>query len=183
MSVVYAVRTSVRASHEAQWRQWQDTEHIPQLLALPGYRGVQRFRDLDRAGTYLNLWTLDDRRAQQGPAYRAASLTPWFERIRPFYDVEVDFSAAPDRAAPAVVGGLVVDRWDPDGGVPLERIEAALLAGPADAVRLIPLVEDGTPAPRSAPSTVVLTYLPDVPGPITAPAGIDRRRYAPLTAG
>lgn len=183
MTVVYAVRTTVQGPHEREWRRWQDEEHIPQLLALPGYRDVQRFRDLDRPATFLNLWRIDHRGAQEGGRYRAASLTPWFDRIRPFYDVDVAFSAAPDGAPPDQVGGLLVDRWD--GSVSLADIERLLRVGTAagHVVRMPALVEGGVPAPRSAPSTVVLTYLPEAPGPVTAPPGIERRRYRPLTAG
>lgn len=194
MGVVYAVRTTVEAAHEGEWRRWQDEEHVPQLLALPGYRGLHRFQDLQRPCTYLNIWRIDHPDAQQGPRYRAASLTEWFDRIRPHYDVSVEFSREPDGPPEPDTGapwrqdvrGLVVDRWDAAGTVPAAAAEAALarLTAPAgdlvQMVRLPRLIEDHGPAPRSAPSTVVLHHLRSVPSttaPVALPEGVERRRY------
>lgn len=195
MGVVYIVRTTVQADHETEWSRWQEEEHIGNLRALPGYRGVQRFADTERPHTYLNLWRLESPGAQATEGYRTASLTPWFDRIRPFYDVAVDFHAEPDdvdlsAAAPwrDDVGALVVDRWDPDGGIGPDDAERLLAGAPDDGavrvVRLARLVVDGAPAPRSAPSTAVLRYLRSVEAAgslVPAAPGLDRRVYRPLS--
>lgn len=197
MSAVYIVRTCVQAAHEAEWLAWQEQEHVPNLLQLNGYHGVQRFRDLDRAATYLNLWRIEDRSAQQTDGYRTASLTAWFDRIRPHYDVSVEFSR--EAHGSGLEGGatwrdgvaaLVLDRWDPDSGVRVEEAEAALVArrhegvsGVLHVARLDRLLEGGVPAPRSAPSGVLLHYLDSVEAADrsgAAPAGLERRRYAAL---
>ena len=196
--MVYIVRTRVEPAHDAEWHRWQEQEHATNLVSLPGYRGVQRFADTLQANTYLNIWRLDDRSAQSTDQYRAASLTPWFERIRPHYDVSVEFSRehdglsageAPWRGA---VSGLVVDRWPvlPPGrhGAESDRLRdhqatLAVAPGVAHVARLDPLSEDGVPVARAAPSTVLLSYLTPVAAqefPPT-PADVERRSYRALT--
>jgi hypothetical protein len=61
---------------------WYADEHIPMLLAVPGWRRVRRFRLI--AGTapaYLALHELTSVAAVEEPAFRAAVTTPWRNRI------------------------------------------------------------------------------------------------------
>ena len=196
--MVYIVRTRVEPAHDAEWHRWQEQEHAVNLLSLTGYRGVQRFADTLDANTYLNICRLDDRSAQSTEQYRAASLTPWFERIRPHYDVSVEFSREYDELSTGVaswraaVSGLVVDRWPamaPDrpeaesGRLREHQATLACAPGVAHVARLDPLFEDGVPVARSAPSIVLLSYLTLVATEVLppAPADVERRSYRALT--
>jgi len=160
---------------------------------------MQRFAEIDRPCSYLNIWRLSNREAHGTPEYRAASLTPWFHRIRPFYDVEVDFSV---EAGPAdslhgaawrdAVAGLGVDRAEPGGDTARAQMaldepyrqSLATAAGVARLIRLERLSADPAPELRSAASDVLLTYLsalpaaePRLPDP---PAGVERCVYTTI---
>jgi hypothetical protein len=199
MGVVYVVRTLVRPDHDLEWRRWQEEEHVRQLLELPGYLGVQRFAEIGRSHSYLNIWRLSHREAHGTPEYRIASLTPWFDRIRPFYDVEVDFSneTEPTEAlgvAPwrNTVSGLMVDRAEPDGNIAAAQLalgepyRQSLAAGPGvvRVMRLARLSANPAPELRSAASDVLLTYLNTPPtkedAPPEPPSGVERRRYTAI---
>jgi hypothetical protein len=80
--VVLAVSMSVPPALEADLAAWYADEHIPMLLAVPGWRRVRRFRLI--AGTapaYLALHELASTAALAEPAFRAAVTTPWRNRI------------------------------------------------------------------------------------------------------
>ena len=55
MSIVYLLCTYVTPAGEEDFNRWQQVEHIPALLAVPGYLGVQRFVAKDSPGAYLNV--------------------------------------------------------------------------------------------------------------------------------
>ena len=80
--VVLAVSMSVQPGMEADLAAWYADEHIPMLLAVPGWRRVRRFRLI--AGTapaYLALHELTTMAALEDPGFRAAVTTPWRNRI------------------------------------------------------------------------------------------------------
>ena len=80
--VVLAVSMSVHPGMDADLAAWYADEHIPMLLAVPGWRRVRRFRLI--AGTapaYLALHELTTMAALEDPGFRAAVTTPWRNRI------------------------------------------------------------------------------------------------------
>ena len=80
--VVLAVSMSVQPGMDADLAAWYADEHIPMLLAVPGWRRVRRFRLI--AGTapaYLALHALTTMAALEEPGFRAAVTTPWRNRI------------------------------------------------------------------------------------------------------
>jgi len=80
--VVLAVSMSVHPGMDADLAAWYADEHIPMLLAVPGWRRVRRFRLI--AGTapaYLALHELTTMAALEEPGFRAAVTTPWRNRI------------------------------------------------------------------------------------------------------
>ena len=80
--VVLAVSMSVQPGMDADLAAWYADEHIPMLLAVPGWRRVRRFRLI--AGTapaYLALHELTTMAALEEPGFRAAVTTPWRNRI------------------------------------------------------------------------------------------------------
>jgi hypothetical protein len=203
MRAVYAVRHIVEDGHVEEWTRWQDEEHSPRLLQLPGYLGMQRFAELDVQRSFLNIWRLERLEAHGTPEYRAAAFTPWFKRIAAFCEIEVSFSVedkagGPHDEAPwrADVTRLVVDRADPDGSVAMQAQAQAALAGGhrqamatavgvTHAIRLHRLSKNSPAKLRSAKSDVVLAYI----GPQTkavsrlaaTPPGVQRRIYRPIT--
>ena len=53
------VRVDVRPEDEDELNRWYDTEHVPERLALPGFRSAARYRSAERAGRYLAVYLPD----------------------------------------------------------------------------------------------------------------------------
>jgi hypothetical protein len=70
---------------EADFTEWYDTEHLPQLGSVPGVLSARRFRATDTASErrYLALYHLRDGNVSQSEAWLKAAGTPWTERILP----------------------------------------------------------------------------------------------------
>jgi hypothetical protein len=80
--VVLAVALSVPPSLEADLAAWYADEHIPMLLAVPGWRRVRRFRLTEGAApVHLALHEVASLAVFDDPAYLASVSTPWRNRI------------------------------------------------------------------------------------------------------
>jgi hypothetical protein len=81
-AVVLAVSQSVPPDMEDELAAWYTEEHIPMLLAVPGWRRARRYRlTAGTAPAYLSLHDLASMTVFEEPAYRAAVSTPWMKRI------------------------------------------------------------------------------------------------------
>ena len=45
--VLYVVRIKISTGVEQAWNQWHNGEHIPMVLALPGFLSVRKFRSMN----------------------------------------------------------------------------------------------------------------------------------------
>jgi len=80
--VLMAVSMSVPESAEADMEAWYVEEHIPMLLAVPGWRRSRRYVLTSGDGPrYLSLHEIDSLAAFDRPEYKAATSTPWRNRI------------------------------------------------------------------------------------------------------
>ena len=80
--VLIAVSMSVPSSGVADMEAWYVEEHIPMLLAVPGWRRSRRYRLGSGDGPrYLSLHEIDSQAAFDTPEYKAAVSTPWRDRI------------------------------------------------------------------------------------------------------
>jgi hypothetical protein len=80
--VMMAVSMSVPAGGEDDVAAWYADEHIPMLLAVPGWRRIRRYRLTAGTGpAYLSLHELDGQHVFDEDAYKAAISTPWRDRI------------------------------------------------------------------------------------------------------
>ena len=79
---------------EAEFNQWYDTEHLPQLAAVPGVLCARRFSspEADRERKYLALYHLTGPDVSRSDAWKKAANTPWTERMRPHFRELVRFS-------------------------------------------------------------------------------------------
>lgn len=65
-STLYVVRTNAVAGREAEFDRWYDEVHLPEVLALDGFRAARRFRLADvqmqpeQAHGWLALYVIDD---------------------------------------------------------------------------------------------------------------------------
>ena len=81
-AVVLAVSLSVPPAMEADLAAWYADEHIPMLLAVPGWQRIRRYRlTAGTAPAYLSLHSLASMAVFEEPGYRAAVATPWQNRI------------------------------------------------------------------------------------------------------
>ena len=78
---------NVDPAHEAEFNDWYDTEHLPQLAAVPGVLSARRYRMSDTASErrYLALYHLRDSDVSRSDAWATAANTRWTERMRPHF--------------------------------------------------------------------------------------------------
>jgi len=80
--VLLAVSMSVPDAAVADMEAWYVEEHIPMLLAVPGWRRSRRYVLSSGDGpTYLSLHEIESHAAFGQPEYQAAISTPWRNRI------------------------------------------------------------------------------------------------------
>jgi hypothetical protein len=80
--VLLAVSMSVPPAVEADLAAYYDQEHYPMLLAVPGWRRARRFVLTSGTGPkYLSLHEIESEAAFDDPGYKAATSTPWRNRI------------------------------------------------------------------------------------------------------
>jgi hypothetical protein len=80
--VVLAVAQSVPPEMEDELAAFYTEEHIPMLLAVPGWRRARRYRlTAGTAPAFLSLHELASMAVFEEPAYQAAVSTPWMKRI------------------------------------------------------------------------------------------------------
>ncbi len=81
-AAVLAVSLSVPAAMEDDLAAWYAEEHIPMLLAVPGWQRIRRYRlTAGTAPAHLSLHELASASVLEDPGYRAAASTPWRIRI------------------------------------------------------------------------------------------------------
>ena len=71
------VRVDVSPADEGELNRWYDTEHIPERLAVPGFRSATRYRSVERPGRYLAVYELDHPATVTDPAYLGQAMSPW----------------------------------------------------------------------------------------------------------
>jgi hypothetical protein len=78
---------NVDPAAEAGFNAWYNTEHLPQLSAVPGVLAARRYRATDTASErrYLALYHLRDATVSRSDAWSKAANTPWTERMRPYF--------------------------------------------------------------------------------------------------
>lgn len=85
---VYLVQMDIPAEHEADFNRVYDTEHVPEILRVPGVRACARYvverTNRDGMPRYLAIYELDSPDVMTSPAWLAASEKgDWAPKIRP----------------------------------------------------------------------------------------------------
>jgi hypothetical protein len=70
---------------EAEFNEWYNTEHIPQLAAVPGVIMARRFRATSANRKYVALYHLEAPEIQATQAWKDAANSPWTEKLRPHF--------------------------------------------------------------------------------------------------
>lgn len=86
-NALLAVAIDVEPGIEAEFNEWYNTEHLPQLGAVPGVLAARRFQaagaDVERK--YLALYHLTSPDVTRSAAWSKAANTPWTEKMRPHF--------------------------------------------------------------------------------------------------
>jgi hypothetical protein len=72
----------IDATHEREFNQWYDREHLAERVAIPGFVAARRYVAVDAAPKYLGLYSTENFDVLDSDAYRAAlaSQTEWSKR-------------------------------------------------------------------------------------------------------
>jgi hypothetical protein len=78
---------NVEPAADAEFNEWYNAEHLPQLGAVPGVIHARRFRatDTESDRRYLALYHLRDGGVARSDAWSKAANTAWTERMRPHF--------------------------------------------------------------------------------------------------
>jgi hypothetical protein len=114
-SGLLAVWTDVAPEAEAEFNEWYNTEHIPQLLEVPGFISGRRYQAVDGKPRYLALYELADENVLGGGAFLKIREHPtgWTRRMLPNFrnsqrGVFRQIFACGDRPAPDAAFVLTV---------------------------------------------------------------------------
>jgi hypothetical protein len=79
--------TDIEAKYEAEFNDWYNQEHIPQLLTVPGFQSGRRYQAAEGTPKYLAIYELADENALQSDAFRAVREQPtaWTKKITPHF--------------------------------------------------------------------------------------------------
>ena len=84
---VLVASMNVDPAAEAEFNEWYNKEHLPQLASVPGVLCARRFRaggeGVERK--YLALYHLKDTAVSRSDAWQKAANTPWTEKMRPHF--------------------------------------------------------------------------------------------------
>ena len=80
-----AVSMNVDPAAEHEFNEWYNTEHIPQLAAVPGVIMARRFRATSANRKYVALYHLESPEVQATPAWKSAADSEWTRKLRPHF--------------------------------------------------------------------------------------------------
>jgi hypothetical protein len=70
---------------EAEFNEWYNTEHLPQLGAVPGVLQARRYRGQGATQRYLAMYHFTAHDVRETAAWKNAANTPWTEKMRPHF--------------------------------------------------------------------------------------------------
>lgn len=117
--------TDIPAEIEADFNDWYDTEHIPERLAIPGFRGVQRYRALEGGPAYQALYDLESVAVLDRPEYaqlretqseRTQRIMPQFRNLHRGVYTQIFPEGATAEAAPAGTTAVLLVGISPPPG-------------------------------------------------------------------
>jgi hypothetical protein len=81
------VWTDVAPEYEAEFNEWYDKEHIPQLLGVPGFLSGTRYQAVDGKPKYAAIYDLTDESVTKSPAFLKVrnNPTPWTAKMLPHF--------------------------------------------------------------------------------------------------
>jgi hypothetical protein len=82
-SGILLVYVDIDARHDQEFNTWYTTEHLPELLAVPGILAAARYVAVKGGPKYLAFYELEDIDVLHTPAFTTRPRTPWGARMAP----------------------------------------------------------------------------------------------------
>ncbi|MBV9154257.1 MAG: hypothetical protein JO204_21025, partial [Alphaproteobacteria bacterium] len=79
------IAMNVAPEQEGEFNEWYNTEHLPQLGAVPGVLAARRYRGAGATQRYAAIYHFAHPDAPNSAAWKAAANTSWTERMRPHF--------------------------------------------------------------------------------------------------
>ena len=80
---IFLVYVDIDVQHDKEFNEWYNTEHLPELLAVPGILAAARYQAVKGGPKYLAFYELDNVAVMHTPAFTNRPRTPWGERVSP----------------------------------------------------------------------------------------------------
>ncbi len=80
---IFLVYADIEAKDEKEFNEWYNTEHLPELLAVPGIIAAARYEAVKGGPKYLACYELENVEVLQTPAFTNRPRTPWGQRVSP----------------------------------------------------------------------------------------------------
>jgi hypothetical protein len=82
---IFLVYTDIDPIHEDEFNAWYNTEHLPELLSLPGFLDAARYVAYKGVPRYLAVYELESAEALKTAEFQKwrANPSPWSRRISP----------------------------------------------------------------------------------------------------
>ncbi|MBL9209611.1 MAG: hypothetical protein JNL92_04035 [Opitutaceae bacterium] len=125
---VIAIWHNLQDTVRAEFYEWHNREHMPERLAVPGFRRGRRYRALEGGPDYFNLYETADVGVLSSPAYlaRLNAPTDWTRRVVPGFR-DVARSLCRVRASLSVgLGGVMLTQRFAVADTERERVAARL---------------------------------------------------------
>jgi hypothetical protein len=82
----WVTNQDVAPEYESEFNEWCDKEHIPLLLQIPGWLGVERLRRVQGSSPkYLTFHEVEGSRTLERKELERASRTKWSRRVQPHF--------------------------------------------------------------------------------------------------
>ena len=81
---VLTVRLNTPPEHEAEFNEWNNIDHVPALVGVPGVYCARRYVALDGGSPkYLAVYEMNDAKVRNSEAWNKARDSDWTRRMRP----------------------------------------------------------------------------------------------------
>jgi hypothetical protein len=82
---LFVIWTDVAPEAEAEFNEWYNSEHLPQLLGVPGFLAGRRYQAVEGAPRYITIYDLGDADVYRSAAFLKIreSSTPWTKKMIP----------------------------------------------------------------------------------------------------
>jgi hypothetical protein len=107
---VLLVQNDVAAGFEAEFNRWYQAQHVPERLAVPGFRSARRYRAVDGGPAYMAVYECDSIEVLASSVYRErlANPTDWTVKIMPGFRNMLRSACRETWASGAGAGGSAI---------------------------------------------------------------------------